>query len=215
MSRQSRRSSKPLRRDQGNRQEQKRFLIYCEGKVTERLYLGALRRELRIPGVQFGAVHGEPLGLVKAAIAHKERAPRSAADKCTPYDEVWCVLDVEAPSPHPSLDRALSLADRQGVRCAISNPCFELWLILHVQDERRRLDTDEACKILERHGGCSYTRDGKSFRPESLMGNYEVARKRAQRLAEAHGERRRPADCNPFTSVWELVDAIRTTVVES
>jgi hypothetical protein len=30
MSRQSRRSSKPLERDQGNRQEQKRFLIYCE-----------------------------------------------------------------------------------------------------------------------------------------------------------------------------------------
>ncbi|MEV5411244.1 RloB family protein [Thermopolyspora sp. NPDC052614] len=214
MSRRSRRSSKPLVRDQGNRQEQKRFLIYCEGRVTERIYLSTLRRELRIPGVQFGTVFGEPLGLVKAAISHKERAPRSAADKCTPYDEVWCVLDVEAPSPHPSLERALSLAAQQGVRCAISNPCFELWLILHVQNERRPLTTDEACRILERHGGCSYTRDGKSFRPEALMDNHEVARKRAQVLAEAHGEGRRPADCNPFTSVWELVDAMRATVVE-
>lgn len=164
--------------------------------------------------MQFGTAHGEPLGLVEAAIAHKERAPLSAADRFTPYDEVWCVLDVEAPYPHASLDRALRLAAQQGVRCAISNPCFELWLILHIQDRRGYLTTDQACALLEAHGRCSYTRGGKSFRPEVLMGNYEVARKRAQALAELHGKTVRPADCNPFTSVWELVDAMRDTVID-
>lgn len=74
--------------------------------------------------------------------------------------------------------------------------------------------TDQACALLEAHGRCSYTRGGKSFRPEVLMGNYEVARKRAQALAELHGKTVRPADCNPFTSVWELVDAMRDTVID-
>ncbi|NJP26810.1 RloB family protein, partial [Microbispora sp. SCL1-1] len=92
-----RRSNRTLKREQGNLPERKRFLIYCEGEVTERLYFSTLKRQLRIPGVQLGSAHGEPLGLVRAAADHKARARTSETDQCAPYDEVWCVIDVEAP----------------------------------------------------------------------------------------------------------------------
>ncbi|MEV4381204.1 RloB family protein [Streptosporangium sp. NPDC049644] len=206
------RRSKPLKRKQGSLPERKRFLIYCEGEVTERIYFASLKRRLRIPGVQFGPTHGEPLGLIKSAIDHQARAPKSAMDQFMAYDEVWCVVDVEAPVPHPTLDRALVLANRNDIKCAISNPCFELWLMLHVKDQRGYLTTDQACDSLEAHGTCCYTRSGKSFDPDALMDGYEVARKRAQQLTEAHNAETQWANRNPFASVWELVDRLRAQV---
>ncbi|MCA2190134.1 RloB family protein [Nonomuraea cavernae] len=202
------RRSKPLKRKQENLPERSRFLIYCEGEVTERLYFAALKRQLRIPGVQLGSAHGEPLGLVRAAIDHRDRAPKSAADQYAPYSEVWCVVDVEAPTPHGSLEKALDLADRNGISYAVSNPCFEIWLLLHARDQRGYVTTDQACSLLEAHGGCGYTRNGKSFDPVALLGSYEVARRRAQLLAETHIAESRWASRNPSASVWKLVESL-------
>ncbi|AWL39880.1 RloB family protein [Streptomyces sp. SM18] len=124
---------KPLRRPKGVRQEQRRFLIYCEGECTENQYFRGLRSDLRALPVQIcmGGEHGEPKSVVRAAIEHKKRAARSPQDRWTEYDEVWCVLDVEAPTPHAGLSDALRLAERHGIEVALTNPCFELWIMLH------------------------------------------------------------------------------------
>ncbi|MFF4672969.1 RloB family protein [Streptomyces sp. NPDC001279] len=115
---------KPLKRTRGARPEQRRFLIYCEGECTEHQYFKGLRAELRaLPvAVCLGGEHGEPKSLVKAAIEHKNRAPSSASDRWTAYDEVWCVIDVEAPVPHEGLADALKLARRNGIEVALTNP---------------------------------------------------------------------------------------------
>ncbi|WP_205830757.1 MULTISPECIES: RloB family protein, partial [unclassified Microbispora] len=113
---------------------------------------------------------------------------------------------------HPTLQRALELAKKKGIKCAVSNPCFELWLILHCWDQRAYLTTDRACSLLEEQGSCCYKRDGKSFDAVSLLGKYEVARKRAQMLEDAHRGETRWADRNPFASVWQLVDLLRAQV---
>ncbi|MEU6921050.1 RloB domain-containing protein [Streptomyces sp. NPDC046631] len=79
----------PLKRTKGVRPEQRRFLIYCEGACTEDQYFKGLRTDLRsLPvAVCLGGEHGEPKSLVRAAIDHQERAPRSASDRWTEYDE--------------------------------------------------------------------------------------------------------------------------------
>lgn len=125
-----------MRRAGGSRSEHRRFLVYCEGECTEDQYFKGLRQELRSLPVTIciGGDHGEPKSLVRSAIKHKERAAESAADRHTPYDEVWCVVDVEAPRQHPSLDEAIALARKAGVRIALSNPCFELWILLHLKE---------------------------------------------------------------------------------
>ncbi|MGH3940412.1 MAG: RloB family protein, partial [Pseudonocardiaceae bacterium] len=56
----------------------------------------------------------------------------------------WCVFDVEWPKNHPNLKQAIQLARDHNIRLAISNPCFELWLILHFEDQTAFLNTDEA-----------------------------------------------------------------------
>lgn len=76
----SRRRDRPLKRRDGSRPERQRFLIYCEGSVTEEWYIKGLKRELRAGtvAIKIGAEHGEPYQLVKAAIEHKRRAPQQA-----------------------------------------------------------------------------------------------------------------------------------------
>jgi hypothetical protein len=48
-------------------------------------------------------------------------------------DEVWCVFDVDE---HPKLAEARDQANANGIQLAVSNPCFELWLLLHFQEHR-------------------------------------------------------------------------------
>lgn len=161
MSHKRTRREQTLRRRPSPSPPKKRILIYTEGRVTEPVYLGSLCSEFRGSGriVEFGTAHGEPLKVIEKAAAHQTRARSNGQ----PFDQVWCVIDVESPRPHDNLDKALSLAHRNNVSCAISNPCFELWLILHFTDQYGYLTTDDACRRLEGLS-CGHSRSDKSFR---------------------------------------------------
>jgi hypothetical protein len=57
------------------------------------------------------------------------------------------VFDVEWPRNHPGLGEAVQQARVNGVNLAVSNPCFELWLILHFQDHTAWLDNNQARRL--------------------------------------------------------------------
>ena len=59
---------------------------------------------------------------------------RKAKNSFEENDEVWAVFDRDE---HPNFDQAIDRCRRAGVRVARSNPCFELWLILHEKDYDR------------------------------------------------------------------------------
>ncbi|MCY0947686.1 RloB family protein [Streptomyces antarcticus] len=203
--------TKPLRRASGSRAEQSRFLIYCEGECTEDQYFKGLRQELRsLPvTINIGPDHGEPLSLVRSAIKHKERAERSAADRYTPYDEVWCVVDIEAPVRHPSLDEAIKLARRSGVHLALSNPCFELWLLLHIKDVSAYQTSAAAQKAMEDDGACGYAVQRKHLDYIKLVGpdgaRHGMAKERARKLRASTDRGHR---ANPWTDVDILVELL-------
>ncbi|MFE3183880.1 RloB family protein [Streptomyces violascens] len=201
-----------MQRAPSYRPEQRRFLIYCEGECTEEQYFKGLKQELKSLPVTIcmGSDHGEPKSLVRSAIKHKERAPQSAADRHTSYDEVWCVVDVEAPRPHPSLDEALKLARQAGVNMAVSNPCFELWLLLHLKDVSAYQTSAGAQSALEKAADCGYTAEHKHLDYAKLRGpdggRHAKARERAQklRMGSEIGHR-----ANPWTDVDVLVELLR------
>ncbi|MGW0859007.1 RloB family protein [Streptomyces sp. NPDC002690] len=202
---------KPLKRTKGAREEQRRFLIYCEGECTEEQYFKGLRADLRaLPvTIQLGGRYGEPRSLVREAIAHKERAPRSSADRWTSYDEVWCVIDVEAPVPHPTLPEALRLAERNGIGVVRSDPCFELWLLLHFQDSFGYLTSDQAQRTLEKLGVCGYSSNRKHLDFEALRTGHADARGRAQALRERATKVAEGRAVNPWTDVDRLVEVLK------
>ncbi|MFF5772598.1 RloB family protein [Streptomyces californicus] len=199
---------KSLKRTKGARPEQRRFLIYCEGERTEDLYFKGLRADLRsLPvAICLGGEHGEPQSLIRAAIEHQRRAPTSPRDRRTAYDEVWCVIDVEAPTPHRGLDEALGLARKHDVSVALTNPCFELWLMLHFADVTRYSTSASAQRDLEKLGICGYTAARKHVEYDALRAGYDEARKRAQALRQGAAEGHRK---NPWTDVDVLIESLR------
>lgn len=113
--------------------------------------------------------------LVEAACKDKRRNDLD-------IDHYWCVVDVESPQPHPHLNGARQMARDNGISLAISNPCFELWLILHHQDQTAHLATSKAVQL--RHG-----LDGSESK--HLDGAFYMERRgdasqRAQRLRSKH-----------------------------
>lgn len=199
----------PLARRPGKRPELRRILIYCEGERTEDQYFRGLRADLQgVPvRIELGPAHGVPTELVRAAVKHKRRAPTSRTDRCEPYDEVWCVMDVEAPVRHPGLDEALRTAARNGIRVSLSNPCFELWLLLHFQQVTGYRTSAEAQKLLGKQQSCGYRSDRKHLDYSALRPLHSEACARARKL---RGMSEQEHGANPWTDVDLLVEGLIT-----
>ncbi|WP_260190831.1 RloB family protein [Actinophytocola gossypii] len=177
------------------------MVVFCEGEASEPDYLRALKRLPSVRdntsiNVEIAPEQGVPLTLVRCAI------DRSNDDE---VDECWCVFDVEWPKQHPNLMRAIRLAQEHGIRLAISNPCFELWLILHLEDQTAFLDTAAAERLSRKLDG----RSGKRIDGDRYVCLRDTAKERAARLARRH-ERNGTAfpQDNPASSMHELLAAI-------
>jgi hypothetical protein len=197
-----RRGGKDLRRRVASRPERKTVLVFCEGEASEPDYLNALKR---LPEVRTNTAinlvidpsPGLPLELVEKAAARKR------AD--TEIDECWCVFDVEWPKHHPHLDRALRTAAAEGVGVAISNPCFELWLILHFQNHSGFLDNRAAERISQSLDGRAGKRlDGAKY----LALRHDASRRAAGLIARHEQDGTTFPDNNPSSTMYELLAAI-------
>lgn len=199
------RRNRPLRRTAAIKNPRVRMLVLCEGKVTEPRYLNAFKREFRSQLVDVEVVPecGVPKTLVERAVIMKKGADREARRRGDPYlkyDEVWCVFDVDV---HPNLAEAKQQAHDNGLHVAISNPCFELWILLHFQDQRAHEDRgriQDACRV-------HLPEFIKEAPYEKLQPNYEEAVKPAQALMDWQSQQGRP-EGNPSTMVHKLTERI-------
>jgi hypothetical protein len=169
----------------GVRQPRKTIAVFCEGLRTEPEYFDALRRLPEVRDVaavdiqiEMTAGGSAPLTLVRKAVAAKKRNTREEGE----IDEFWCVFDVEWPSNHPNLGDAVHLAVSNGVALAISNPSFELWLMLHFRDHSAWLTSEDARRRRRECDG----EQGKGLDPARYMPRRHLAAKRAIALEERH-----------------------------
>jgi len=167
-----------LKRKTASRSERKTVVVFCEGEASEPDYIKAVKRLPNVRAntsinIEIDPRRGVPLTLVQRAV------DRIADDE---VDECWCVFDVEWPQNHPNLIHAVELADQHNIRLAISNPCFELWLILHFEDQAAFMDTKKA----ERRSRELDGRSGKRIDADRYLPRRAEAALRASRLAERH-----------------------------
>lgn len=84
--------------------------------------------------IEVARERGEPKRVVEIAKERSVEAAREARRQRDPslaFDEVWCVFDRDS---HERFFDACTMARDNGFRLAISNPCVELWLLLHFRD---------------------------------------------------------------------------------
>ena len=190
--RHKRRPARSLNRRTGTRRENRRLLVVTEGK-TEKEYLEGLMQSLRPDGMQVTAIdvvdgRGEPSKVLKTAKARYQ----SRADD---YDAVWLLLDVDQ---HTKLIPVLRKTRQENFSAAVSNPCFEVWLLWHFEDWTREGSSSEVQHAARRHGL------GKSIPPVFPYNKHPEARRRASRTPVGANEIGR----NPSTALPSLLEVI-------
>jgi len=197
----------------------KTLRIFCEGANTEPEYINSYIQEFlitnraRVVKVE-PTKKNTPVQLVQEAVDFK-RSPKSL-----PHDEFWVVYDRESIARY---DRNLHLkawnnANRNGINVALSNVCFEYWLLLHFLNSAAAYSSyDDLYKNsplnthIMRITGRSYTKADKSLFSK-LLPLIPSARDRAITInntnINAAPNGALPFDINPYTNVPDLLEAI-------
>lgn len=165
------------------------FFVFCEGE-TEVAYVDILRSQYRL------AIH---------VIAKKTllNVTPSMVERCkaayiqTKNDRTFLMYDLDVPTMLDKLKRV----PESTLLC--SNPCFEIWLLLHVKDHKSTIDSEEVIKELRNSTSVwkdykkpSFTKAQKDF----LISNTDNAVRRAKELIELQ---------NPSTTVFKLIEILR------
>lgn len=183
-----------------------------EGAKTEPNYLKKLCDRLKLSTTDVEILHPngtDPITLTNKAIelrnARKKRAKKGLA---IDYDEVWVVFDLE--KPHDERRKlavaAMALRDVGSIKFAVSNPCFEFWLLLHEEYTTAPFpDCDSVIKrLIKQWPGYS-----KGQSPDlAFLEKIPVAVTHAKRCRKHHEDS--AGDGNPSTQVDLLTRSLNT-----
>ena len=202
------RRHRALRRQSPRKDQLARFVIFCEGQVTEPKYLSAFARLPKVreaANLQIRGMGYDPRRLVEEARSMKHHQRRQGAG-ATQY---WCVFDVEAPTQHARLLEAVQMAHDNDIGVAVSNPCFELWLLLHYEDRESWIDNGNCSKLLSENDQSRR----KHLDAAAYMSLFTEAMQRANKLETLHERAGREfPHNNPSSTMNRLLQAIDPTL---
>ena len=169
-------------RKKQNREKRKRHLIVSNGKVTEGEYFNTVIEDLNVRGsVRYQFIDGDPLSVVRCLSRKLELDKKAERLKeIEPISSVWVVVDVDQ---FRNLGEAERAAKEAGYNLAVSNPCFEVWLIDHDSPCPETCTTAAQCERRAISLGLLKSTDAnrdsskkfKSIVSEKLQGKYDVA----------------------------------------
>jgi hypothetical protein len=182
-------------------------MIFAEGESTEPTYFTHWHRRYRERILVKIAPHEytSPLQIVQAAVDQKTYDAREARRRRgDAFDEYWCVFDVDQ---HPNVSEALRLSADNDIGIALSNPCIELWFLIHFEDQTAYLSRNAAQRRSKQHLKCSKLLTQSAL--DLLEANFEAAKVRAIKLRGKHHGDGSPQYENPSSDVWEIIEIIR------
>jgi len=196
-----------LRRRKAYRDPVPFILVVSEGRNTEPQYIDGFRqfyanRLVRVHRVD-GA--GVPITVVEEAMRAREEASDLAkrdSDDNLLYDEAWCLFDVDE---HPGVEEAIAMAAANNISVAVSNPCFELWLLLHFKEHSAHIERKASKKLLLTH----VSDYDKNVNFHDYRDGYDLAVTRATGLDKRAESIHEPGK-NPTTGVYHLTERIRS-----
>jgi RloB-like protein len=130
-----------------------KVIIICEGD-TEEIYFEAIRKSRRLSTVKIEVVnpaYTDPEHIVKTAIARRNELIKEK--RWFAKDQMWAVYDGDEHKDANinNWNNAIRLAVQQNIKLGISNPSFELWYLLHYQDQNAAIHRDETTRRLKLH----------------------------------------------------------------
>lgn len=218
----------PRGRSTKKRSRGKRYLIVTNGKVTEKEYFEKLVDLYGLRGrvvIDKGAAGRDPKTLVERAVDLKAKEDREARkERFDSWESVWAVTDVDG----FSMFAAQQLARQEAVGLAVSNPCFEVWLIDHMIVCPESCSETKACEKKTQELGvtCSRGKKSKSLEKSKAIG-FPITKERVDKAlqnAQGHNSDRKrqvrlhSVDQAGKYSVWtdvpSIVDCLRSSTQE-
>ena len=127
------------RKASGQRKRKPVVYLICEGSETEIKYFKKFRsRECNIDIVPIPSQYKSADKLVQKAQATIGYSPYYPDEG----DIIWCVFDRDD-NTNAMLSKAKQMAIKEGYQIAFSNPSFEVWFLLHFNNQT----TETVCNI--------------------------------------------------------------------
>ena len=184
-------------RPRGQREPRQTVFIACEGAKTEPNYFKAFKNELGAVNVTVRIVPGDDCGTDPVSVVAAAKEARDDG-----WDHSWAVFDTERHGTRPNLP-----TPPKGVHRAVSNPCFEVWYILHYTDSTRQYEDGDRCVNALKQHIPDYQ---KSMNVHAILGSKtDSALQNASKLRQHHEALGLVGPhCNPYTEVDLLVQQL-------
>jgi len=181
----------------GNFRIQNKVVLIITNGETEEIYFHNFKKENTNVKIEIRQDAGsDPITLIKFSIRIKGEYDA---------DRVYCVYDVNNTSEE-SLSEAKNRASKHDMITCVSNPCFELWYLLHFGYSTCHFNSYDDIKVeLLGHLPDYYkTKDIHGM----IQDNQQVAISRAKDLAKHHKNMGNTLirDCNPSTQIYEVFE---------
>jgi hypothetical protein len=190
--------------------EDRQIFIAVEGRKTEEQYFAIFRHNPSESAVKFNIVIIKP-DYDRSAPQHvlEKLKDELAKKEILENDEVWLMVDVDhwtKPNHIKNTDRVLQEATQLRYNLALSNPCFECWLIMHHAEPPRLKKQTSLSNDYKKHlatliGGY----DGSKLDVTKFKPYVSIAITRAKRLDSQPTGRIPPY---PGSHVYKLVEKI-------
>ena len=176
------------------------IVIASEGKDTERIYFKALAKEYTNPRVHVHILERSEAEQNNSSPDHvlKQLNDYKSQYELEADDELWLVVDKDRWTEAMLSRVATECSQEVAMHMALSNPCIELWLLLHLVDATS-LSPEEQQQWLENRRTSRRTDPYLKMRLRQEMGSYHEAAYDAQMLIThvEDIERAKALDKNP------------------
>jgi hypothetical protein len=205
-------------RKESLRNQRSLFIITCEGENTERLYFESwfarLRESKQLSSrscVIASHSHTNPSGVLADLLAFQD-----GGLTFKDFEHRWIVIDRDSERTNggghtlADFNTALQQArqKRPKVSVAWSNPCFELWYLLHFRYQNTGTDRVQIQGQLSNALGLKYDKSDPNLFI-LIIANLPDALRNAKRLHTDFQEQGLSADkSNPCTTVYQLVELL-------
>ncbi len=177
------------------------FVIACEGTKTEPSYFAPFDNfeRIKVRILEHKQTESAPSHVLAAAKKYMTEEGLNAEDG----DSLWCVIDVDKWPIDMIKELGSFCINTPGCHIAISNPCFEVWLLYHKLTDLKDID-------------CSKSHSVKVALSKLTPGGFsatEYVKLMAQAIINAKAKDSQPGEQHYFpalkeTKVYELGEAL-------
>ncbi len=203
----ARKQAKIAQRTQNTQNERETLVIACEDSVSAPLYFKAIFDDL----IKNHAIAASSLVIAKHKHTNPDGVLKDLLDhpNYQDFDHQWIAIDRDEERTNggghtlENFNRAIDRAKSKGIKVAYSNPCFEIWYLLHFDYRDTVINRDELVQLLKHN-----YRYEKNQLFTLNQDQQRIAINNAKNLIQSWVNTQgttKPATDNPSTTVHDLV----------